>query len=604
MKHNKNTTGSKMTHLSLRSLTLGLALAGCGVQGIAATSYTLTTDFTTVAAASGGFIPYKIKANGQIFGKAATVSIVNNAQSNVPQLYDISSGIISNLDTLVNGDIFVSSNAINAGGQAVGQVSLAGSTTGVSRNVFVRNADGTVIDLGLFAGTTVNSVAIAVGINDAGQIIGSSSGTSMCDWRAFTGNVNGGGLQSLGSLGGGTYDWTQAYAINASGQTVGRSSPSGACLLSDTWHAFVSTPTGLKDLQSPAMPVINPGSGGSTARAINDFGFVAGEYPYAWAAATRVYPGGVPIMHAVIWDTVAGTYTDLGKPNFRSSLLGINASGQAVGVESSTALASPAHAVVGDVAGGVLTDLNGLVSNIPTGWTLGTAFDISDTGQILVSALDAAGIVHYALLTPSTTPVALPAAPTNLASKVASSMQINLTWADNATNETAQYLERCQGAGCTNFMQIASLATGVTSYSNTALIAATAYSYRIRSHGAAGDSAYSNIATATTSAAVVTPPAATTVPAAPSGLSSVAISRSKVVLSWLDNATNEKNYLIERCKGLTCTNFSKIATVGANVKTYSNAGLSANTSYSYRVRASNAVGKSACSNVISVITLP
>jgi hypothetical protein len=604
MKHNKNTTGSNMTQLSLRSLTLGLALAGCGVQALAATSYTLTTDFTTVAAASGGFIPYKIEANGQVFGKAAATSIVNNVQSGTPQLYDISSDTITNLDTLANGDIFVSSNAINAVGQAIGQVSLAGSTTGVSPNIFVRNANGTVIDLGAFAGTTAYSTSIAAGINDAGQIIGNSSGTSKCDWRAFAGNTNGGGLQSLGSLGGGVYDSTAANAINASGQIVGGSSINGACLPSDIWHAFITTPTGLKDLHSPAMPVLNVG--GSTATAVNNNGFVAGGYAYAVGPATRVAPAGTPVMHAVIWDTSAGIYTDLGKPNFSSMLSSINASGQAVGSETATttAIGGYGYAVIGDVASGILTNLNSLVTNLPTGWSLVRAFDISDTGQILVYANDTAGVVHYALLTPSTTPVALPAAPTNLVSTVASSVQINLTWADNATNETAQYLERCQGVGCTNFTQIASLATGVTSYSNTALTAATAYSYRIRSHGVAGNSAYSNIATATTSAAVVTPPAATTVPAAPSSLSSVAISRSKVVLSWLDNATNEKNYLIERCKGLTCTNFSKIATVGANVKTYSNAGLSANTSYRYRVRASNAVGKSACSNVLSVTTLP
>ncbi|NOT83677.1 MAG: fibronectin type III domain-containing protein [Methylococcaceae bacterium] len=79
---------------------------------------------------------------------------------------------------------------------------------------------------------------------------------------------------------------------------------------------------------------------------------------------------------------------------------------------------------------------------------------------------------------------------------------------------------------------------------------------------------------------------------------------NQVVLSWADNATNELNYLIERCKGATCTIFSEIASVGGNAKTFSNTGISRNTNYTYRVRASNAVGKSAYSNTLSVKTLP
>ena len=49
--------------------------------------------------------------------------------------------------------------------------------------------------------------------------------------------------------------------------------------------------------------------------------------------------------------------------------------------------------------------------------------------------------------------------------------------------------------------------------------------------------------------------------------------------------------------------FAQIATVGANVKTYANTGLSSYTSYYYRVRAYNAAGNSAYSNTASARTL-
>src|SRR4029453_10569075 len=48
--------------------------------------------------------------------------------------------------------------------------------------------------------------------------------------------------------------------------------------------------------------------------------------------------------------------------------------------------------------------------------------------------------------------------------------------------------------------------------------------------------------------------------------------------------------------------FSQIASVGANMTTYSNSGLAASTTYYYRVRASNSGGNSAYSNTANATT--
>ena len=189
-----------------------------------------------------------------------------------------------------------------------------------------------------------------------------------------------------------------------------------------------------------------------------------------------------------------------------------------------------------------------------------------------------------------------PAAPTNLAASPVSSTHISLTWADNDATEQGFKIERCTGAGCTDFAQIATVGANVTNYSNTGLTAFTSYSYRVRAYNAAGDSGYSNTASAVTQAA----PA---LPAAPTSLVATAVSRSQINLTWTDNATNEDGFKIERCKGSTCTNFAQIATVGANVTSYSNTGLSSNTSYRYRVRAYNATGNSGYSNIAKAATL-
>ena len=85
---------------------------------------------------------------------------------------------------------------------------------------------------------------------------------------------------------------------------------------------------------------------------------------------------------------------------------------------------------------------------------------------------------------------------------------------------------------------------------------------------------YGNVAAAVTPAKV-----------APSGLVAVAGSDSGIELTWNDNSNDETGFKIERCTGGGCSNFSQIATVGANVGSYSNTGLSPSTHYRYRVRA-------------------
>jgi carboxypeptidase T len=188
-----------------------------------------------------------------------------------------------------------------------------------------------------------------------------------------------------------------------------------------------------------------------------------------------------------------------------------------------------------------------------------------------------------------------PATPTNLTATATSTSQINLAWTDAADNETGFKIERCTGSGCTSFTQIATVGANVTGYSNSGLAASTTYTYRVRATNTGGDSSYSNEASATTLSAP-------TVPAAPSNLTATAASKSQINLAWTDNATNETGFYIERCKGATCTNFTQIATVGANVISYANTGLTANTSYRYRVRAYNANGTSTYSNIATAIT--
>jgi nitrous oxidase accessory protein NosD len=85
------------------------------------------------------------------------------------------------------------------------------------------------------------------------------------------------------------------------------------------------------------------------------------------------------------------------------------------------------------------------------------------------------------------------------------------------------------------------------------------------------------------------------VPATPTSLLAAPATTSQINLSWNDNATNETGYQIDRSlDGIT---FAPLATLGVNVTSYSDTGLSNTQLYWYRVRATNSGGDSANSNV-------
>jgi len=93
---------------------------------------------------------------------------------------------------------------------------------------------------------------------------------------------------------------------------------------------------------------------------------------------------------------------------------------------------------------------------------------------------------------------------------------------------------------------------------------------------------------------------APTIPTAPSGLAAVVQSSSRIDLTWTDNASNETGFVIERSTdGKT---FTRIASLGANVRSYSATGLSANKTYYFRVQATNSAGYSLYSNLVSAKT--
>jgi chitodextrinase len=190
-----------------------------------------------------------------------------------------------------------------------------------------------------------------------------------------------------------------------------------------------------------------------------------------------------------------------------------------------------------------------------------------------------------------------PTAPGNLTATAVSGSEINLNWSASTDNVgvTGYWVER-EDPGTTSFVQIGT--TTGTTYTNTGLAANSAYSYRVRATDAAGNlSSYSGTASATT------PTPDTQPPTAPGNLAATAVSASQINLSWSASTDNfgVTGYLVERGDS-TGTIFTQVGTaLGTG---YSDVGLIPNSSYTYRVRATDASGNlSGYSPVASATTL-
>lgn len=203
-----------------------------------------------------------------------------------------------------------------------------------------------------------------------------------------------------------------------------------------------------------------------------------------------------------------------------------------------------------------------------------------------VRAVNEYGVSAYTPVASVRTPT-VPTPPASVTASAVSNSQMDVRWVDKSNDETGFKIER--SANGTTFSEIATVNAGVVSYAATGLNIGTLYYFRVRAFSRAGDSAYSNIA------------GASTLPLyAPTGFTATGLSRTSNILKWTDTNQSELGYKIERHNGNT---WVEVATVAANKTSYTDSGLSVSTSYSYRVRAYSAAGFSAYSPVMTAKTL-
>ena len=92
-----------------------------------------------------------------------------------------------------------------------------------------------------------------------------------------------------------------------------------------------------------------------------------------------------------------------------------------------------------------------------------------------------------------------------------------------------------------------------------------------------------------------------TPPSAPTNFGANTGSNSSIVLWWADTSSNETGFIVERSTN-SDSGFTPIATALPEATTYTDTGLTANTTYYYRISATNAHGQSTTSPVASAST--
>jgi probable HAF family extracellular repeat protein len=334
------------------------SMASAGVQ------YTIT-DVGTLSGATASY--------GEGINNVGTVVGYSGGLSTAYHAFSWQNGTATDLGTLLGPSSESYGSSINNAGQVAATsdalVTPNGSDTiGGFRGMVVQN--GTRTALGSLGGRDSN----AYGINDVGQVVGSSftSYSSTTPTHAFLWQA--GTMTDLGTLAGGTN--SSASTINSLGQAVGYSQNAAGNDRAVLWSGGTVTDLGTL------------GGADSWAMDNNNAGTTVG-----WAEDTTG-------TRRAFVDDAAGMRS-LGSLGTASVAYGVNNSGLVVGDYTSTSGQSRAFVY----SGGVMQDLSALI--LPTsGWVLTDAQKVNDSGQIVGTGTYDGETLAYEL-TPSPEPTSL-----------------------------------------------------------------------------------------------------------------------------------------------------------------------------------------------------
>jgi probable HAF family extracellular repeat protein len=331
----------------------------------------------------------------------------------------------------------------------------------------------TVRDLGFLPGDLVSE---ATGVNETGRTVGHSNPRSFLSEHGFL-DTPGSGMRALGA----SNSSYVPYDINESGLTVGTGYSTAQ---------RVNSTTGAAQNLGTRAPY-----GHSHAYALNDVGQVAGALTTSSGNAQVV----ARYSDATGWQVLGGLG---GGYKVQNIGWGINSTGTVVGVGWPRTGETPAkRAVIYLDSMGRLLYVDDLLQ-AGGAWTILSAYDINDAGQIAAYARNRVTGTTAAVRLTRVGTLPVPAAPSLLTATPHAAVmaqdenRIDLRWTDNSPYETAFQVDRRRvdgaGAPLTAYARLTTTIPNVTRYSDIDLMPGAYYQYVVRAVGLAGSSADSN----------------------------------------------------------------------------------------------------------------
>ena len=217
---------------------------------------------------------------------------------------------------------------------------------------------------------------------------------------------------------------------------------------------------------------------------------------------------------------------------------------------------------------GVTTTLTNLAAN--------TAYSFTVTAIDKASPANESGPSNSAsATTPGATDTTAPSVPTNVAAAAQSSTAIQVSWTASTDDVAVAGYRVFRNGSAT----VLATVTG-TSYTDTGLTPSTGYTYQVRAFDTA---ATPNVSALSTPAASAITLGDTTAPSAPTGVAATALSLTDIRIDWTAS-TDQGGAGLAGYRIFRNGSSSVLATV-TNGTSYTDAGLSPNTNYSYQVRA-------------------
>ena len=217
--------------------------------------------------------------------------------------------------------------------------------------------------------------------------------------------------------------------------------------------------------------------------------------------------------------------------------------------------------------------------NMSAGLAAGTAYTYE------VVPVNATGGVAPTTFLAATT---LAAAPSGLSATPVSGTQVNLAWTNNDSTGAQIGIERSDGGG--SFILKATLDSSAIAWNDTGLTPGETYAYRVSTINTGGTHYMSDVAFV----------AATTFPAAPT-LTAQSQSDGTINLAWSAPNTAASYHVQEQANG--AGGWTDLATTTAANSAVAT-GLTTNTSYAFRVQATNGSGTGDYSAIASALTVP